>query len=461
MASNDRDYESSQLATANYTDTTTKILNLNEDCETKVIDINDSRTRELTRNVLWSSNKHGTFMTQYINQNGCSMSLDNISTISEEATRQLNKDILGQLSNAMESNIEQSTSSYNAPKNTKKTTKSESLFTKIFMHVMGNDQFELRYNQEVEIKGNTLLAKGIEILKTKRGLQRDVGFNTNNIDKRVYGFLADCFMCLIPEELRKKDGCCELFLHCVVNYFNIEDFTFSSERIINICKLRKKRMIIKPKEVQLNINNTIIEAMNNLKKITNAVEFSLIFIRDLTQLNIFQNNLDEMLDLYRKKLTSKVNERIPEMDKINDSIAIITSYTKNLLNNLIVEDDDHCFYYIIEAFFKHFKISNPCLSVNAVSSSSNGVYKETSSCYTHYIVFLGTVPLFTELNYENAIIKWIKCNIIAKDLRMNDPHRNLFQLIMQLANGKGNRIIKGRAEPNQLIKLIVQNIRLS
>uniref|UniRef100_A0A0K0FX92 Uncharacterized protein n=1 Tax=Strongyloides venezuelensis TaxID=75913 RepID=A0A0K0FX92_STRVS len=185
----------------------------------------------------------------------------------------------------------------------------------------------------------------------------------------------------------------------------------------------------------------------NLKKLTNTIDFSLMFIGDLNQFNLLKTQLDTLLIVYKDTLSPKIINMVPAIENIENAMLIMTTYAISLDPGLNSVNGNEKFYKVVNAIFDHYNMSSPCNLVKTVTAASNGIYKEISNSNTCYIFFLGTVPIYTEQNYYEAILKWIKCNIISKQLRMNDPHRNLFQMILELSNASKSRIVKGRSEP--------------
>uniref|UniRef100_A0A0K0FX33 Uncharacterized protein n=1 Tax=Strongyloides venezuelensis TaxID=75913 RepID=A0A0K0FX33_STRVS len=217
-----------------------------------ISNVNEHKTKELPLRptIVWSSeqSKYSENITEssafsYQNENTKTLLLENktkeldinhmVNGTADEGTKTL-------LLNNPSTQLKNSKSTTNRSEVSRGVN--DSLFRRIFMHLFENNQFSIKYDQEVFVKSNKRVARGFEILRTQSEIDRTIQFNSNNISRKVYGFLAECFLCLIPKDIRDERGSYYCYLNCIANHFKIENYKFNKEKLRNICRMRERNL---------------------------------------------------------------------------------------------------------------------------------------------------------------------------------------------------------------------------
>uniref|UniRef100_A0A0N4ZA93 ERCC4 domain-containing protein n=1 Tax=Parastrongyloides trichosuri TaxID=131310 RepID=A0A0N4ZA93_PARTI len=330
-----------------------------------------------------------------------------------------------------------------------------SLFSSIYMHCIENHQIETKLNQEIDNKANIVLSEALKILRTQNGNERELLFFSNNYDKALYSFLADCYITLIPQSIRKKDFSSKYFLECFLNNYSIQNFKLDDKRLQNICRSRIYR-IKKTHSTMKNESKEVLREkaiLRKLVKITSTSELCILCATNAEELEHFRTSFMNIFDHFVKTVPPRMKIVVPSILKIKGGCEKVLEYKK-----IYDPISDHTLENGLIFIQKKFNLKEFFPSVRKVCGNSNGIYRQYKNDKRTYIFFIGTMPLFTNTNFDSVMECWIKFNIMTKNFKIPEHHKELYQLIMQLSNVHRSRTTKGRSEPLRKVTAAIQEI---
>uniref|UniRef100_A0A0K0FTI7 Uncharacterized protein n=1 Tax=Strongyloides venezuelensis TaxID=75913 RepID=A0A0K0FTI7_STRVS len=269
----------------------------------------------------------------------------------------------------------------------KSSTKSENLYKTVFHYLAESDQLMAKKNEIINFAGNKLLEEALFLLSNDNSEELMKKFSKIH-EKEFYSFIASCYMSLLPDKIRKKQGCLDMFIKVFLRYFMIINFPFDKSKISNIIRCRKRR--------------------------------------------------------YKKK--GLVREYMETQDEIN----ITTYFKKTFYYNEKINSTNNIYNVekleaLINEIFGRAKLRQPIEGLSKINEKSNGLFVNIQDDTKTYVFAIGTTPIVQSKNLEVTIKNWLMFNLISPLFKMNEPHNRLCELLITITGGRGNCTTKERA----------------
>uniref|UniRef100_A0A0N5C4K0 Uncharacterized protein n=1 Tax=Strongyloides papillosus TaxID=174720 RepID=A0A0N5C4K0_STREA len=325
-----------------------------------------------------------------------------------------------------------------------KTKNRGNTYKTVFQYLAGSDQLQAKKNEFMLFVGNRFLEETLSLLKYSSNETLMQTFSKNH-EKELYSFITTCYMSLIPERLRKKQGCLDAVINIFSSYFMISHFDFEKKRIINIAKCRKRKhkkkgLVSEHKKTQNEIDDAIIF----LKKHTNSIFFNYELHLDIKILAVLRQRMEDIYSEFLEDNNLKAPELLPDLNRLPIILKTLFYYNEKIKNSTNVFNNEKLESSINE-IFKRAMLRQPIEILSKINEKSNGIYVNIQDEKKTYVFAIGTTPIVLSENLEVTIKNWLMFNLLSPSFRMNEPHNRLYELLVTTTGGRGNHTTKGRA----------------
>uniref|UniRef100_A0A0K0FRN8 CRAL-TRIO domain-containing protein n=1 Tax=Strongyloides venezuelensis TaxID=75913 RepID=A0A0K0FRN8_STRVS len=267
------------------------------------------------------------------------------------------------------------------------------------------------------------LKKALDVLNLEDTSMRNIIFNEKRTSRAMYRFLYEYYLEISHQNERIQKGSKMDFLKAVETFWNLKDFKFQYSRFKNVYNMaeRYKNKNINGNDESNDEESEISKFCKALVKINDTITFSEFMIIDIRNMGFFKTNFQDLTNFVQQKNNG------PTLYQFNEGMNKFIKYYQICTNN----SDDNIVNAIIFYSYK-FGLVSFVDDEKKIKHFSNGIYLRNSSAITKYVVFIGTLPIYDNINLNEVLKVWFLLNIICPKLRIYEPFNDYYQLFLEL-----------------------------